>query len=149
MPTAITVSLPTILAFSRRRLFMACNDSVAEQNDPGHEANEEGRRHGGQQQRHATVGFFLVSSHVHAPCQPITRVAVASSLGGFSNVWKGAGEGTPHSRPSAPSHGLAGALAPLPRMQGSTTNTKKYTCARPKPSEPMEAIALKSANCMG
>ena len=30
-------------------------------------------------------------------------------------VWKGAGEGTVHSRPSAPSHGLAAATSPLPR----------------------------------
>ena len=41
--------------------------------------------------------------------QPITLVAVASSLGGFSKVWNGAGDGTSHSRPSAPSQGLAGA----------------------------------------
>ncbi len=31
------------------------------------------------------------------------RVAVASSLGGVSKVCRGAGEGTSHSRPSAPS----------------------------------------------
>src|SRR5690606_7024452 len=60
-------------------------------------------------------------SHVQAT----TRDAVASSLGGTSKVWKGAGEGTSHSSPTAPSQGLAGAGRPLPRMAGiKTTNTK-------------------------
>ena len=36
------------------------------------------------------------------------------TCGGVSNVWNGAGEGTVHSSPSAPSHGLAGARSPLP-----------------------------------
>jgi len=44
---------------------------------------------------------------------------------------------------------LAGAFSPLPIMAGSTTARKKYTCIRPKPKAPTEAMALKSANCMG
>src|SRR5205085_5956221 len=81
--------------------------------------------------------------------QPITLVAVASSLGGFSKVWNGAGDGTSHSRPSAPSHGFCGAGSPLPRIIGTTTNRKKYTCIRPKPKAPIDASMLKSANCIG
>jgi hypothetical protein len=34
--------------------------------------------------------------------------------GGVSKVWNGAGEGTVHSNPSAPSQGLAGAGVPFP-----------------------------------
>src|SRR5690606_18299545 len=99
--------------------------SVAQHNHLGHETHEEGGGHRGQHQRHAQVGFFLFNSrHGFAP-QPMMRVAVASSLGGFTKVWKGAGEGTSHSSPSAPSQGFEGALAPLPRMAGNTTNKKK------------------------
>ena len=39
------------------------------------------------------------------------RVAVSSSLGGFSKVWKGAGEGSSHSRPSAASRVCSAKLA--------------------------------------
>ena len=57
--------------------------------------------------------------------QPITRVAVGSRRGGCSNVWNGAGDGTSHSSPSAPSHGLAAAGGPCFRIAGTTTNTTK------------------------
>ena len=43
--------------------------------------------------------------------QPLPGAAYLT-IGGTSNVWKGAGLGTVHSRPSAPSHGLAGAWTP-------------------------------------
>ena len=76
-------------------------------------------------------------------------VAAAFSFGGVSNVWNGAGEGNSHSRPSAPSQGFAGAGSPLPRIIGNTTKKKKYTCISPNPKAPMEATALKSANCIG
>ncbi|MNW70036.1 hypothetical protein D3C74_492100 [compost metagenome] len=63
-------------------------------------------------------------------------------------MWNGAGDGTVHSSPSAPSHGLSAAFSP-PRYDGSTTKKKKYTCIRPKPSAPIDAIALKSVNWVG
>ena len=44
--------------------------------------------------------------------------------GGTSNVWNGAGLGTVHSKPSAPSHGFASACLP-PRIDGMTTNNMK------------------------
>ena len=81
----------------------------------------------------------LRCSGVAMPAYPMTLVAVASSLGGVSKVWNGAGEGTSHSRPSAASQGFCGAFSPWPRMAGQTTNTKKYTCIRPKPKAPIEA----------
>ena len=37
-----------------------------------------------------------------------------STVGGFSNVWNGAGLGTVHSRPVAPSHGLSPACSSSP-----------------------------------
>ncbi len=40
---------------------------------------------------------------------PTTRVAAAFNFGGVSKVCQGAGEGTSHSRPSAPSQGFCGA----------------------------------------
>jgi hypothetical protein len=52
-------------------------------------------------------------------------VAEALSLGGSSKVWNGAGDGTSHSRPSAPSQGCCGAGWPLLRIIGMTTKTKK------------------------
>src|SRR5690349_16903248 len=65
--------------------------------------------------------------------------------GGFSKVWNGAGLGTVHSRPSAPSHGFASAFAP-PRMVGSTTANRKYTCDRPKPKAPIDTSMFQSVN---
>ena len=59
-------------------------------------------------------------------------------------VWCGAGEGTVHSRPSAPSHGRAGALAPyslecsrMPNIMNGVTNM---------PNAPIELIRFQSAN---
>ena len=49
-----------------------------------------------------SIPFFFMAS---IPDQPMIRVAVASNLGGFSNVWAGSGAGNSHSRPSAPSQG--------------------------------------------
>src|SRR5690606_3457180 len=104
-------------------------NSAVQPHHLGNEAKEEHQRHRGQDQAQADVVLLAVGCH-GAVCwgvkdgheaQPITLVAVASSLGGFSKVWKGAGEGTSHSRPSAPSQGFCGALAPLPRMAGTIT----------------------------
>jgi hypothetical protein len=63
--------------------------------------------------------------HADDAHQPTTRVAVLSSFGGVAKVWKGAGEGTSHSRPSAPSQGFAGAGAPRLAMAGSTMKKRK------------------------
>jgi hypothetical protein len=52
------------------------------------------------------------------PPEPATSLnADYSTVGGFSNVWNGAGLGTVHSRPVAPSHGLSPAFScsPPPR----------------------------------
>ena len=46
------------------------------------------------------------------------------TVGGVSKVWNGAGLGTVHSKPSAPSHGLAAAFSP-PRIDGNRTKNKK------------------------
>jgi len=54
----------------------------------------------------------------------MTLVAAEFSFGGFSKVWNGAGDGTSHSSPSAPSHGCCGAFSPLPRIIGTTTQKK-------------------------
>jgi hypothetical protein len=107
---------------------------VRQQPDLDRESEREGRGHRRQDQAQAQVG---------------TLVAVGSSFGGVSKVCQGAGDGTSHSSPSAASHGRCGAFSPWPRSIGSTTKTKKYTCIRPNPSAPTEAIALKSANCIG
>jgi hypothetical protein len=45
-------------------------------------------------------------------------------VGGVSNVWKGAGLGTVHSSPSAPSHGLSAAFLP-PLIDGMITKNRK------------------------
>ena len=59
-------------------------------------------------------GWFMLAS----------LITVYFTIGGCSKVWNGAGLGTVHSRPSAPSQGLASALTP-PRMVGITTNSRK------------------------
>src|SRR4051812_7022442 len=163
MPAATTASLPSIFRFSAPRAI-----SAPEQHLLGHEAEEEHHGDGRQDQRQPQVRLLaIVLVHRHGPqcaapwlgftdrgSASSTRVAVGSSRGGVSNVWKGAGEGTSHSRPSAPRpsasfQGRCGAATPLPRMHGSTMKKKKYTWAKPKKKAPTEATALKSANCIG
>src|SRR3569832_1393943 len=103
MPAATTASLPSIFMFSRR--LMRCVLSVSE---PGHlhdEPDEEDERDGRQDQRHPQVRLLLFFGRHEAQCAagaPTMRDAAALSFGGVSNVWKGAGDGTSHSRPSAP-----------------------------------------------
>lgn len=49
------------------------------------------------------------------PPEPATlRNRDYSTVGGCSNVWNGAGLGTVHSRPVAPSHGLSPAFSSSP-----------------------------------
>src|SRR6478735_559232 len=136
MPAATTASLRTIFRFSPRKAI-----SASQEHELGDETEEEHERDRGQDQAQSHVGLpALLVVHRGAQCTPAgfsgctrassTRVAVGSRRGGVSKVWKGAGEGTSHSRPSAPLpsgsfHGRCGATAPLPRMQGSTTNRKK------------------------
>jgi hypothetical protein len=84
---------------------------AAHQNDFGQHPQKENKTHGRQDQGEPEVLLFLIG--VHAVSQnDNTLVAVASSLGGVSKVWKGAGEGTSHSKPSAASQGRWGAVAP-------------------------------------
>src|SRR5690606_33176289 len=70
------------------------------------------------------------------------------TIGGSTKVWKGAGDGTVHSRPVAPSHGLAGAGSPRP-FQALRVRNRKISCEKPKKKAPMVAISLKSVNCAG
>src|SRR3954468_7421288 len=137
MPAATTASLAIILRFSTPKAMA----SAAQEHHLADAGEEEHQRDRGQDQSqaHVVLAAFLVV-HVHPQCTPAgfsgctrassTRVAVGSRRGGVSKVWKGAGDGTSHSRPSAPLpsgsfQGRCGATAPLPRMQGSTTNRKK------------------------
>ena len=66
--------------------------------------------------------------------------------GGVSNVWYGAGDGSVHSSVSAPSHGRAGAGAPL-RIVFSTAYSRT-SCDRPKPNAPIDATTFQSVNCV-
>ena len=59
----------------------------------------------------ARVACGARAAGVHQPTSGRGRAI----RGGVSNVWYGAGDGTVHSRVSAPSHGFAGALGPMPR----------------------------------
>src|SRR5690606_36209872 len=104
----------------------------AQQGELDEHAGEEEQRQAAHQQGGPQVIGFAGAHHF--------------TSGGFSKVWNGAGLGTVHSRPSAPSHGFAGALAP-PRMVGSTTANRKYTWLQPKPNAPIDTIILKSVNC--
>src|SRR6185369_1068928 len=160
MPAATTASLPTILRFCEAMVLMTMR-SVAEPRHLDHDADEEDGRDRCQDQRHAQVAVLLPGSHRDPPqwCSGCARasstlLALRFRRGGVSKVWNGAGEGTSHSSPSAPLpsgsfQGRCGARAPLPRITGSTTASRKNTCARPKPKPPTEATTLKSQNCIG
>src|SRR5476651_1099738 len=119
---------------------------------------EEKQRHAAQHQAGLQVIRFLRFGHItnFTMLQKTDRLTSGPqrhyfTVGGVSNVWNGAGLGTVHSRPSAPSHGLSAAFArsPPPRYVGNATANRKYTCARPKPNAPMVATWLKSVNCAG
>src|SRR5690606_12928090 len=73
------------------------------------------------------------------------KATSVDTLGGVSNVWCGAGDGTVHSTPFGLSQTLAEARSPLPRIAWITTQMK-MSCDKPKPIAPMVATALKSAN---
>src|SRR5260363_69478 len=70
-------------------------------------------------------------------CGGVERLMIYLTTGGLSKVRKGAGLGTVHSSPCAPSHGLAGAfsllISPLDSSTGSATHNRKYTCTTQKP----------------
>ena len=106
--------------------------SAAQHHHLGHEADEEHHRHRRQDQAQAAVGLALGhkfgirrAAQGRQAVQASTLVALASSLGGVSKVWYGTGEGSSHSRPSAPSQGFWAALGPMPRIIGITTKMKK------------------------
>ncbi|SOE66914.1 hypothetical protein SAMN05446635_2948 [Burkholderia sp. OK233] len=64
---------------------------------------------------HCSRGCPVPSATDTAPPEPATSLnADYSTVGGFSNVWNGAGLGTVHSRPVAPSHGLSPAFSSSP-----------------------------------
>jgi uncharacterized protein YfiM (DUF2279 family) len=80
-----------------------------QQSDLGEDADEKYSRHRDQYQAKAEVVLFL-KRRCHDESwdlkdQATIRVASRLSLGGVSKVWKGAGEGTSHSKPSAASQG--------------------------------------------
>src|SRR5450755_129772 len=154
-------SLSSICRLSARRAWSApdglgrfdmlrSGGSDAEHRALEHEAEEDRDGDRGEDQPQAQVALLLLRCHGQpSEIQPITLVAAAFSFGGVSKVWNGAGDGTSHSSPSAPSQGRCGATAPLPRIIGSTTAKKKYTCVMPKPNAPIVATMLKSVNCIG
>src|ERR1700754_4051360 len=156
----MTMSLPKMRRLSLRSAAAAAMSSGVGDIDivsPGEqcalddEADEDRHRDRGEDQPQAQVVLLLFGRHRAdlRAAQPITLVAAAFSFGGVSKVWNGAGDGTSHSRPSAPSHGCCGAFSPLPRIIGTTTANRKYTCDSPKPNAPIDATMLKSVNCIG
>ena len=117
MPSVMTPSLPIILKFSRRSaigLLLSESGLSAEHDHLDHKTREEHEHHRRQDPAQASVLFFLfVGVHgIRDKNQATILVAVASNFGGVSKVWKGAGEGTSHSKPSAPSQGFWGAFSP-------------------------------------
>src|SRR5260363_146679 len=77
-------------------------------------------------------------------CGGVERLMLYLTTGGLSKVWKGAGLGTVHSSPPAPSHGMSGPFSlrcsPLDRETVSAAHNRKYTCTKPKPKSPIVAI---------
>ena len=73
--------------------------------------------------------------------------ASSSSLmtGGTSKVWNGAGDGTVHYRPLAPSHTRSVAFFFEPHTAWISTPTK-ISCEAPNRKPPIELIMLKLAN---
>jgi hypothetical protein len=68
--------------------------------------------------RRCSRGCLVLAATDMPPPEPATSLnADYSTVGGCSNVWNGAGLGTVHSRPVAPSHGLSPAFScsPPPR----------------------------------
>eukprot|EP00042_Codosiga_hollandica_P001561 m.926365 g.926365 ORF g.926365 m.926365 type:complete len:100 (-) comp139157_c0_seq1:286-585(-) len=98
--------------------------SVGQQHHLRDEADAKDQCNRQQDQTQPTVGLALFGRHGYQWPWTIL-VAEASSLGGSSKVWNGAGDGTSHSRPSAASQGFCGAFSPLPRIIGTTMNRKK------------------------
>src|SRR5450830_740548 len=159
--TATTASLPSSLRFESRSSgsFTAAPSAQPEPLDEYGGKEQQGDRAHDQGQaqvvrllgRHGTsISVLLQVGGTAGGPRRLARPALHYyfTSGGVSKVWNGAGDGTVHSRPSAPSHGLSAAFWP-PRMVGSTTNSRKYTCARPKPKAPIETMALKSVNWVG
>src|SRR6476661_246505 len=136
--TATTTSFPRVERFRRRiRLLTRLLIGVisAQPGELDEHADEEDQGDRAQHQRGLQVALLL-----------FWRDHAYFTSGGVSKVWNGAGLGTVHSRPSAPSHGLASAFWP-PRMVGITTKNRKNTWLRPKPKAPTDTIWLKSVNC--
>ena len=69
------------------------------------------------------------------------------TTGASSKVWYGAGDGTVHSRPCAPSQTSAVALRAAAHALQITMYTNS-SCDRPKPNAPMMETMFQSANCV-
>ncbi|RKE25806.1 hypothetical protein B0G76_7362 [Paraburkholderia sp. BL23I1N1] len=62
-----------------------------------------------------SYGCPVLAAAYTPPPEPAPSLnADYSTVGGCSNVWNGAGLGTVHSRPVAPSHGLSPAFSSSP-----------------------------------
>src|SRR5690606_24978372 len=144
---------PASLSVSTRFPLIVSASEDPSQRPEQQEADVERR---GQKREQHRVAARPRAALVHAAAAGLVRPLLVVSArrrhhiahlttGGVSNVWCGAGDGTVHSSPSAPSHGLSPAGAP-PRADLITTQTK-ISCARPKPNAPMLETMLKSANC--
>src|SRR6185437_11867117 len=89
--------------------------------------------------------------HVHRfprPNQACTSPCASSSswiTGGTAKVWCGAGEGTVHSKPLAPSHTRSAAFFFEKNAQWIST-PRKISCEAPNRKPPIELIMLKLAN---
>src|SRR5690606_22697823 len=82
----------------------------------------------------------------HQCAVPRVPRATISASGGTSQLWYGAGEGSSHSRPWAPSHTRSVAFAPpFTHCQMAIGNS---SCDRPKPNAPIEDTMFHSENCV-
>src|SRR5690606_5931285 len=147
------ISLPNICAFSLRVGFWvvpaSCLSISLKPDSLGNNTQEEGQHNGDQYQgSFPVIRLFRIRHNFSRRDNSRLPYSTYLTVGGVSKVWNGAGLGTVHSRPSAPSQGLSAAFSP-PRIEGITTARMKYTCIRPKPNAPIEAIMLKSVNCAG
>src|SRR5690606_24513541 len=97
---------------------------------PGDDSNDEGN----QSQSGVPILAALFCRHTYF------------TTGGVSNGGSGAGEGTDHASPVAPSQACAGAGSPILR-EALITNHRKISCEKPHQNAPMVASMLKSVSC--
>ena len=123
--------------------------SAREQPDLGHEAEREHDAPStrGSSARRALALRCSVGVHVAARghAVPVSR----SPWWRWRRAWAASrrcatapATAPPTPGPRPPSHGRCGAGSPLPRIIGSATAKKKYTCIRPKPNAPTDAMRV-------